>query len=334
MKKKVLILYGGQSAEHEISILSTQNIIAALDTKKYAPTAVYISKQGDFLKTDQKTLKPTKEKLAFTSGGRLIFEKTGKQYLKIDVALPVLHGPNGEDGKLQGMLDMVQIPYVGAKVLASAVGMDKEVMKRLLEDSNIPVAPYLVSRKNSPVAYKEAAKKLGKTLYVKPANMGSSVGVSRVENQKAYSKALQEAFKYDTKVLIEKEMKGRELEVAILADKAKPVVSVPGEVITPGKFYSYKEKYSAKSKTTTQIPAKLTAKQTKVAKEVALKTFYALESRVMARIDLFLVGEKIYVNEVNTIPGFTNISMYPKLLQHEGISYTDLISRLIESATL
>lgn len=334
MKKKVLIIYGGKSAEHEISILSTLNILRAIDKKRYTPIAIYISKKGIFFKADQKTLKPTKDKLAFTAEGSIIFEKTGKLYSKPALAFPILHGPNGEDGKLQGLLEMCSIPYVGAKVLASAVGMDKEVMKRLLKEAGVNIAPYAVHKKSSPVSYKTVATTLGKTLYIKPANMGSSVGVSKVSNESEYKKALNEALKYDAKVLIEKEIKGRELEVAILADKNKPVVSVPGEVITPSKFYSYEEKYSAKSKTATQIPAHLTAKQIKTAQTVALQAFRALESRVMARVDLFLVGEKVYVNEINTIPGFTNISMYPKLLEHAGISYTALISRLLESATL
>jgi D-alanine-D-alanine ligase len=256
----------------------------------------------------------------------------------LDVAFPILHGPFGEDGTVQGLLKLADIPYVGTGVLGSAVGMDKDVMKRLLRDAGIPIGKFLALRSHEPIPpYGEVTAVLGVPLFVKPANMGSSVGIRKVHNEGEYLPALEEAFRYDTKIVIEEFIKGRELECAVLGNEA-PMASVPGEVISRHEFYSYDAKYLDEHGAALIIPADLDEALAARVRELAVKTFTTLCCEGLSRVDFFLREDAtpgidaVVVNEINTMPGFTKISMYPKLWEAGGISYTCLISRLIELA--
>jgi D-alanine-D-alanine ligase len=250
----------------------------------------------------------------------------------IDVVFPVLHGPMGEDGTVQGMLKLLGLPFVGPSVLGSAVGMDKDVMKRLLRDAQIPIAEYIMIRKGQTVVASEVFKKLGATVFVKPANMGSSVGVSKAKTEPQLIAALAEAFKYDHKVLIEEAIVGREIECSVLGNE-NPKASLPGEVINQTEFYSYDAKYIDPNAATTKIPADLPADLVKKCQALAIKTFQALECEGMGRVDFFLKSDgQFVVNEINTIPGFTKISMYPKMWEATGLSYSALIDELIHLA--
>ncbi|MBP6882615.1 MAG: D-alanine--D-alanine ligase, partial [Candidatus Levybacteria bacterium] len=244
----------------------------------------------------------------------------------------VLHGPFGEDGTVQGMLKLLGIPFVGPGVLGSAVGMDKDVAKRLLRDAKISVVPFLVfqvTEKNK-ISYESIVKELGLPFFIKPANLGSSIGVSKVQVEKEFQSAIDEAFKYDRKILIEKGIDAREIECAVLGNEEMKA-SVLGEIIPHCEFYDYDAKYIDEDGAGLQIPAKLAEDQSRLIQELAIKTCRVLEIEGMARVDLFVDKgtSEIYVNEVNTIPGFTSISMYPKLWQESGVSYQELIDQLI-----
>jgi D-alanine-D-alanine ligase len=251
----------------------------------------------------------------------------------IDVAFPILHGPFGEDGTIQGLLKLANVPFVGAGVSGSAIGMDKDVMKRLLRDAKLPICKFLVFREyeESP-SYKAILAELGSPFFVKPANMGSSVGVSKVCKDSEFKKALEEAFRYDKKVVVEEYIEGREIECSVLGNR-NPIASVPGEVISSHDFYSYEAKYIDEKGALIKIPAELAANTESRIKEIAIATFKTLLCEGLARVDLFLKNhEEIMVNEINTMPGFTSISMYPKLWEASGLSYTELIDRVIQLA--
>lgn len=305
-KLKICVLFGGKSAEHEVSLNSAKNIINALDKNKYEIKAIKIPKDGKFNFSIIKNF---------------------------DVILPVLHGPFGEDGSMQGVLKLAGVPFVGAGVLGSAVGMDKDVMKRLLNEAKIKNAKYIVLRDTEKLTFEKAKKFLGLPMFVKPANLGSSVGVSKVKSKKDFDTAIKEAFKYDIKIIIEEDIVGRELECAVLGNES-PMASRVGEVILNSEFYSYDAKYISDSDARTDIPAKNLPKNIeKKIQEVAIKTFKTLSCEGMGRVDVFLKENgEIYVNEINTIPGFTNISMYPKLWEITGINKSQLLDRLINLA--
>ncbi len=309
MKKiKVGVLFGGKSAEHEVSIKSAHNVIKALNKKKYRVIPIKISKNGKF---DFSVIK------------------------KADVIFPVLHGPFGEDGSMQGFLKISGVPFVGPSVLGSAVGMDKDVMKRLFRDTGIPMGKFITLRAGDEVNFTRVKKELGLPLFVKPANMGSSVGISKVRNEKEFKKGIREAFKFDTKIIIEEFIDGREIECAVLGND-NPMASVPGEIIANQEFYSYDAKYMDGG-STVNIPAKLSPKTKKKIQLLAIKVFQTLNCEGMSRVDFFLKKKakkntEVLVNEINTIPGFTNISMYPKLWEASGIPIPKLLDRLIELA--
>ncbi|MEK7471303.1 MAG: D-alanine--D-alanine ligase family protein [Patescibacteria group bacterium] len=307
MKKKKIkigVLFGGKSAEHEVSLKSASNVIKALDKTKYHITSIKINKDGKF---DFNNLK------------------------NFDVIFPVMHGPFGEDGSMQGLLKLANIPFVGPGVLGSAVGMDKDVTKRLLQDAGIPIGKFTTFKFGDKINFSKAKKELGLPLFIKPANMGSSVGVSKVRNEKEFKKGINEAFKFDTKVIIEEFIDGREIECALLGNDT-PMVSIPGEIIANQDFYSYDAKYIDEG-SVAEIPAKINKKIIKRIQELAIKTFQALNCEGMSRVDFFLKKNgDIFVNEINTIPGFTDISMYPKLWETSGISVSKLLDRLIELA--
>lgn len=331
-KIQVAILFGGKSAEHEVSIQSARNIARAIDRKKYQPSLIWIDKAGKWLEI--KDLKKfisaqdyTIDKLATVIENPIFVLQN-----KVDVVFPILHGPFGEDGTVQGFLKTFNIPFVGAGVLGSAVGMDKDTMKRLFREAGIPTAKFLTMGEFNIPTYAEAVKNLGLPLFIKPANLGSSVGVSKVSNQKAFKKALIGAFKYDTKVIIEEFIKGREIECSVLGND-NPKASVPGEIIPSHDFYSYEAKYLDENGAALKVPADLPKSIIKKIQELAVKTFKTLSCEGMGRVDFFLRNNKeIFVNEINTLPGFTSISMYPKLWEASGISYTKLIDKLIQLA--
>jgi len=315
MKKKVGILFGGKSAEHEISILSAQNIFEAIDKTKFDPVMIKIEKSGQW-QMDAVN--------------------------QFDVIFPILHGPFGEDGTIQGYLKLADKPFVGPDVLGSAAGMDKDVMKRLFRDAGIPIGKFLTlkSCENVP-PFSEVKAALGcgangAPVFIKPANMGSSVGISKASSESEYLAALKEAFQYDTKIVMEEFIPGREIECAVLGNE-EPVASVPGEITPSHDFYSYDAKYIDTKGASLQIPAKLDEETTKRIQQLAIKVFKTLCCEGLSRVDFFLktdssAPDNIIVNEINTIPGFTKISMYPKMWEASGISYTDLITRLIEFA--
>jgi D-alanine-D-alanine ligase len=348
-KIRVGILFGGRSAEHEVSLQSAKNIIDAIDTNKYEVVLIGIDKRGRWhLNEESRFLPPatepgllqlteTSETLALVPGKQnhqLVMLSGGQKLGSLDVIFPVLHGPFGEDGTVQGLLKLANIAFVGAGVLGSAVGMDKDVMKRLLRDAGIPISRFIVANRHSPekIGFDYAQKQLGLPLFVKPANLGSSVGIHKVKNGEEFEHALGDAFDYDNKILIEECINGREIECSVLGND-NPIASVPGEILPRHEFYSYEAKYLDENGAVLQMPAKLSPAISERIRHLAIEAFTVLCCEGMARVDFFLRnGKEIIVNELNTIPGFTRISMYPKLWEASGISYSELIDRLIELA--
>lgn len=347
-KIRVGVIFGGKSTEHEVSLLSAKNVIAALDREKYEPVLIGIDKEGKWhrsgganylLNSENPKLialnKQVAEEVGLMTGEKrelVVVETDEKQPL--DVVFPVLHGPLGEDGTVQGLLKLMDIPFVGPSVLGSAIGMDKDVQKRLLRDAGIPVARFLTVRvdEKEVTSFTQAKKELGLPLFVKPANAGSSVGVSKVKKETDFKRAVEEAFRYDSKILIEEAIDGREIECAVLGNE-NPIASVPGEVKPNHEFYSYEAKYIDENGAVCEIPAKLPSKIAEKVQETAIAAFKALECEGMARVDCFLTRDwRVLVNEINTIPGFTKISMYPKLWEASGVPYPALIDRLIALA--
>lgn len=343
-KKRLAILFGGRSAEHEVSVDSANNIVRAIDKNKYEIIIIGINHNGEWYLYNKKDLDslidPDKkedyfEKLAVIPG------KNDKQFYnlekniflkKIDVIFPVLHGPYGEDGTIQGLIKNIDTPFVGAGVLASAIAMDKAVMKRLLNEENINIADYQVIKSIKKVEVNKIIKKLGLPLFVKPANLGSSVGVKKVTKKESLINAIDYALKFDNKVIVEEFINGREIECSVLGNE-KINASLPGEIIPQAEFYSYKAKYINEKGAVLAFPAELSNELTKKIKETSLKVYKTLLTEGMARVDCFLKENgEIIVNEINTIPGFTKISMYPKLWEISGIGYSDLINKLIELA--
>jgi D-alanine-D-alanine ligase len=348
MKKiNVAILFGGKSAEHEVSLQSAKNIFEAIDRKKYNPILIGIDKSGKWLLNNSSKFllnadNPKLVKLNQTSDMvALIPQSNGNIYnlakkdtnFKIDAVFPILHGPFGEDGTVQGLLKLANIPFVGASVLGSTVGMDKDIMKRLLRDANIMIGKFLVVKCEDPVPnFKNVTQKLGLPFFIKPANLGSSVGISKIHNKSEYLVGVKKAFDYDLKIIIEEYIKGREIECSVLGNNA-PIASIPGEITTNHEFYSYEAKYIDEKGAVLHIPAKISSTQTKKIQALAIKTFQTLSCEGLGRVDFFLKDNgEIVVNEINTIPGFTKISMYPKLWEASGISYTKLINKLIQLA--
>jgi D-alanine-D-alanine ligase len=348
-KSRVGILFGGRSAEHEVSLQSAKNIIDAIDSNKYEVVLIGIDKKGRWhLNEESRFLLPTtqsglpelpesSDNLALIPGKQdeQFVALSGQQTLgSLDVIFPVLHGPFGEDGTIQGLLKVVNIAFVGAGVLGSAVGMDKDVMKRLLRDAGIPIARFIVANRYSSqeIGFDHAREQLGLPLFIKPANLGSSVGIHKVNNREEFERAVRDAFNYDNKILIEECIVGREIECSVLGNN-DPIASVPGEILPRHEFYSYEAKYLDENGAVLEIPAKLPSAISERVRQLAIKTFSVLCCEGMARVDFFLRnGTEIIVNELNTIPGFTRISMYPKLWEATSISYSELIDKLIELA--
>lgn len=344
--KNILIVFGGRSAEHEISIISARNIISAIDRKKYQPILVVISRTGSWYWMNHDNIpEGLKEVSGEYSDGKLcsLIKKPNGAFLlfenqdqiKIDVAFPALHGPMGEDGTIQGLFEIYMIPYVGPGVLASSVCMDKVFCKRLLDNHNIPVVPFFVVNKNDTYPkFDDICNKLdADALFIKPACMGSSVGIEKSKNQSDFSQHLANAFKYSSKALIEKSINAREVECAVLGNN-EPISSSIAEIKPRHEFYSYEAKYLDPEGAELIVPAQNIPKQIEQKiRSMALEVFRATDCVGMARIDFFIdENSAIYVNEVNTIPGFTSISMYPNMILESGISYEELIDKLIDLA--
>jgi D-alanine-D-alanine ligase len=310
-KIKIAVVFGGKSPEHEVSLESAKNVIAAINREKYEVIEIKIEKDGDLSS---------------------LFQILNKE--KGVVVFPVLHGTFGEDGTIQGMLKLMNIPFVGAGVLGSAIGMDKEIARRLLNEAGIPTPKFIVLTRTSKKSFEEIKSKLKLPFFVKPANLGSSVGDNKVKTELEFNSVVEEAFKYDNKVLIDEFIKCREIECSVLGNE-EVVASIPGEIIVSKdyEFYSYEAKYLDKNGAKLQIPAKLDNKEINEIQKLAIKTFKTLQCEGMGRVDFFLrENGELLVNEINTIPGFTKISMYPKLWEASGISYPELIDKLITLA--
>ncbi len=346
---RVGVMFGGRSAEHEVSVASARNVLEALDRDRYEPVPIGIDREGRWHLDDARRLlegsreaaRPSRwpiapREVALVPRGRsnvLVDLEAYRDLGTLDVVFPVLHGPYGEDGSVQGLCRLAGIPCVGAGVLGSAVGMDKDVMKRLLRDAGIPIARFLaVGRAEPAPSFGEASAALGVPLFVKPANLGSSVGVSKVRTDGEFAEALRLAFRYDTKAVVEEFIDGRELECSVLGND-HPVASVAGEVLPSHEFYDYEAKYLDEHGAALEIPARLDQVKSDEVRALAARAFRVLCCSGMARVDLFLQPDgRLLLNEINTIPGFTRISMYPKLWEASGIPYRELVDRLIRLA--
>lgn len=335
---RIGLLYGGQSAEHEVSVASARNVWQAIDRERHAVTLIRIDRQGRWFlqaSADGAFEAETRGDAVFpvpsADAARLRRVDGGTGHVpQVDVVFPVLHGSNGEDGTIQGLLQLLDLPFVGPGALGSAAGMDKDISKRVLREAGIPVARCVVAhRHDARPIFESLAEDLGVPFFLKPANTGSSVGISKVSRREAFDAALDRAFCFDNKVLVEEFIRGREIECAVIGNE-HPEVTIPGEVTTRHDFYSYEAKYLDEEATTLLIPADLPPDVTRRLRALSIATFKALCCEGMARVDLFVTGqEEIFVNELNTIPGFTQHSMFPLLWEASGLGFTQLIDRLI-----
>jgi D-alanine-D-alanine ligase len=310
VKLRVAVLYGGRSGEHEVSLRSAESVIAAMDPEKYEILRFFIGKDGQW------------------DPGPILPEPGANP--GIDVVFPVLHGTFGEDGAMQGLLELAELPYVGAGVLGSSLAMDKDAMKRICRTSGLPVVDHIV-------VYREQLQKdcidpfFDYPVFVKPANLGSSVGISKARNDAEFRAALDLAAAYDRKIVVEPAIEGRELECAVLGN-ADPVASLPCEILPSREFYDYEDKYLCDA-AECKLPADLTPEQTAEVRRLAVECYRAVECEGMARVDFFLKNSgRFLINEINTIPGFTSISMFPRMWAHSGLAYPQLIDRLIKLA--
>jgi D-alanine-D-alanine ligase len=346
-KLRVGVIFGGRSGEHEVSLASAASVIRALDPEKYEAVPIGITKDGRWLVgTGAQKLLPE----VLKSGERVslpadptsaslvsLAPSSGHPSITVDVMFPVMHGTFGEDGTIQGLLELAGLPYVGAGVLASAVGMDKDVQKRLFAEAGLPIVPFLAVRRwewerDRAAVMKAVKKKFKFPVFVKPATLGSSVGMTRVKAAHQLGAAIDTAAVFGLKIMIEKAVAAREIEVSVLGnDEVR--ASIPGEILPHREFYDYTAKYLEQG-TRLLIPAPLKKKQVETFQEYAVRAFKAIDGTGMARCDFFLENRtaKIFINELNTIPGFTSISMYPKMWEASGLPYTKLIDRLIELA--
>ena len=328
---KLGVIYGGISTEHDVSEMSAKSIIENLDKEKYEIHEIYINKYGKWFKNND--------------GEKEEIYNWIWTLKDLDVVFPVLHGLGGEDGTIQGMLEMLKIPYVGCGVLASSVGMDKVYTKIIFEKAGIPEVPYIYIKKNEDgyviinenfeeeeFNIEKITDKLKFPMFVKPSNSGSSVGVKKATNNGELKRAIENAGQYDCKILLEQGIDGKEVECAIL-DGKEVIVSTVGEIISAEEFYSFDAKYNI-PESKTVIPANIEESQIEKIRKLAVRAFKAIDGKGLARVDFFVEKEtnKIYINEINTMPGFTKISMYPKLFDAIGISYSDLLDKLIQNA--
>ena len=352
-KITVGLLFGGRSAEHEVSRASAANVLRALDPHRFAVSLIGIAKDGRWLVCDAGngagtgaaalTVPDKAPQVTLIPGGRgrlVLCDGGGAPDVaapRLDVVFPVLHGPNGEDGTVQGVLEVADVPYVGSAVCGSAAAMDKDVAKRLMRDAGLPLVPFITMIAPSPIEYSAVVAALGTTnVFVKPANMGSSVGVSRARSEEEFAASCELALRYDRKVLIEQCVNGaREIECSVLEEAEGHVhASQLGEIVPASRhgFYSYQAKYIDADGADLRIPADVSSQQAGRIQQLAIEAFQLIGCQGMARVDFFLRGEDIFINEVNTLPGFTSISMYPKLWEASGLSQSDLMGKLIAHA--
>ncbi len=333
-KRVVALIFGGRSAEHEVSLRSAAAVLAALDTKKYTVRSIYIGKDGRW--KDRSGPPGGRGSPGRSRGfGFLPWQKEKyAPHLSADIYFPLLHGPYGEDGTIQGLLEMAGVPYVGAGVLASAAGMDKAVTKSLLRERGLPIVRHVAIlerdwRAGKTAILRQIREDFVPPLFVKPANLGSSVGITKVGSLGRLSIALATAFRYDRKILVEEGIDGREFECSVLGNDA-PRASLPGEVIPSREFYDYRDKY-LEGRTRFAIPAKIPERTIARIRSMSIEAFKAIDGSGMARVDFFLESKtnRLFINEINTIPGFTEISMYPKLWTASGLSFPRLLDRLI-----
>lgn len=346
MNKKIRVglIFGGNSSEYEVSIISGRNIYKAIDKEKYDVYPMWITNTG-FLASDEDSRKVLEdpsyqiENPHNVTNISNVIELSGRP--EIDVFFPIVHGNLGEDGCLQGLLRILDKPFVGDDVLAAAITMDKELNKIMAQRAGVPVAKWISIKrfeyddaKNEKLSYDYVSQQLGTDLFVKPSNQGSSVGISHVTSASDYKAALAEAFKYDDKVLVEETIKGTEVETAVLGND-DAIVSGVGQITNAqGSWYSYENKYNDNSTSKLQIPAALPSEIIETVRRQALKVYHATECSGLARVDSMLTtdGHKVIFNELNALPGFTNISMYPKLFEEAGIPYAELITKLLDYA--
>jgi len=348
MKKNLLLVFGGKSGEHEVSLRSAKNVYNAIDRRRYDVFLMGIDKAGNF-KYLGKNLRDTQDFSEIIKGGSkctITFGSSKPELIvidgsrsitvaKLDVAFPVLHGTFGEDGTIQGIFEMANLPYVGGGVMASSVCMDKEICKRVLRDNQLPVVPFYVlfsymTESMIEKTLREVVKEFGFPLFVKPANLGSSVGISKAKDMRQLREGVRVAFKYDEKIIIEKGITGREIECAVMGNE-RPEAATPGEVIPVNEFYDYEAKY-IKEGSKTIVPARLDKRTVRLIREMSIRAYISCGLEGMARVDFFVTDKEIYINEINTIPGFTEISMFPMMWQAAGMKYNELIQRLIDLA--
>ncbi len=344
--KNILLFFGGKSAEHEVSIRSAKNIYGSLNKEKYKITLIGITKTGtwiffpdqdvfDLVELKDEDLQAHEKVCLVCDNGKplLLFRKSQKLEAA-DLGFPVMHGTMGEDGTIQGLFEMVNLPYVGCGVLASAIGMDKEFMKKVLICEKIPTAKYMTIYKDKPTDFEVLKKELGLPFFIKPASAGSSVGVHKVKSAESYKTQIQDALRYDHKVLAEEFIQGREVECSVMGLNQKAKASRPGEVIPQHEFYSYEAKYIDDNGASFKIPAELPSELEARIQDVAKKTYNALGCDGLTRVDFFVKGNDILINEVNTLPGFTLISMYPKMWEVSGLTQAQLAQELVDLAFL
>lgn len=339
---RIAVLFGGRSAEHDVSVLSATNVMRALDPARYEVVPIYITREGRWLLSgfeDGTPARPaagTEACLVPGGGGRMLAlpaEGAPQELPKIDIVFPVLHGPHGEDGAIQGLTEVARVSLVGCGILGSATALDKDIAKRLLREAGLPVAKSVTIRPGFAPAFAELEAALGLPLFIKPARQGSSVGVSKVAGEGDYAAALDEGFRHDSKLLAEEFIRGREIECGVLEDPQGGLfVSRPGEIV-PAEghgFYTYDAKYVDEEGAALKVPAELPEAAEEEMRSMAAKAFQALGCDSMARVDFFVTEQmRILINELNTIPGFTDISMYSKALGASGVSYPEIIDRLV-----
>lgn len=340
---RIAVLYGGRSAEHEVSVLSATNVMAALDPARYEVVPVYVTRDGKWFLGAFENGVPTQPsagtELCLVPGGRgrlvaLAADGVPHELPKIDILFPVLHGLHGEDGSVQGLAEVACVPLAGCGILGSAAALDKDMTKSLLNEAGVPAARSVTIRPGAHPAFADIEKTLGLPVFIKPARQGSSVGVSKVSGEADYAAALAEGFRHDDKLLAEEFIRGREIECSVLEDiEGGLFVSRPGEIVPAEShgFYTYDAKYVDADGAALKVPAELPAEVESEVRAIAARAFRALGCDGMARVDFFVTPEgRILLNEVNTIPGFTNISMYPKAMAASGVSYPEILDRLVE----
>lgn len=344
MKTVVALIFGGKSAEHEVSLRSAKNVADAMDKDLFTPILIGISKEGGWYrfpdtsvftqatKIVDQDLPPNAEPVALITqqGKPSLYSLKDHSRTAVDVAFPILHGTMGEDGTIQGLFKMVQLPFVGCGVWSSAAGMDKEIMKRLFTEAQIPNARYMLLTPYKNTSYAEVVQQLGSPFFIKPANAGSSVGVHKIKSAEDFEKNLKDALQFDTKVLAEEFIQGREIECSVMGHNRAPQASLPGEIIPQHEFYSYEAKYLDDNGALLRIPAEISPELVQKLQVLAKKTYQVMGCDGLTRVDFFLrPNGEFYVNEINTLPGFTKISMYPKMWEATGVSYKELITKLI-----